>query len=314
MKSILAVMVNWNGGDLAVESARSVLAQTSPVRLWIVDNDSKDGSLEAMAKACPSARITRNQRNTGFAFANNQVLRDLPPDVDWVLLVNNDVILPDPGSLQRLVESAGDDPSIQGFCGRYEYPDGRFQHFYNQLPDPLILMTQWGVLRHIPGMLTSKRMRRYAVADSDFEKPMTLEQPAFSCVLARASAVRQLGGFDEQFPIFFNDIDFCWRWRQQGWTWHYRPDWRIIHHKSTSTSRLGGLLQAEMLGSAMAFCRKHLTSGGAAAGQLAVFGEAAFRHFRHGDLGVPLRSIWHAQVMNFERPSHRRAEPNARAV
>lgn len=296
MKSILAVMVNWNGGDLAVESARSVLAQTSRVRLWIVDNDSKDGSLEAMVKACPSARITRNQRNTGFAFANNQVLRSLPPDVDWVLLVNNDVILPDPGSLQRLVESAGDDPSIQGFCGRYEYPDGRFQHFYNQLPDPLILMTQCGVLRHIPGMLTSKRMRRYVVADRDFEKPMTLEQPAFSCVLARASAVRQLGGFDEQFPIFFNDIDFCWRWRQQGWTWHYRPDWRIIHHKSTSTSRLGGLLQAEMSGSAVRFVRKHLHPFTATAACASIGLELLYRQLRYRDLPVPVAEVCRGKV------------------
>lgn len=285
-------MVNWNGGGMAIDSVKSVMRQTLPIELWVVDNDSKDHSLESIIAACPNARIIRNTRNAGYAEANNQALKQLDPAIEYVLLINNDVILPDARGLNEVIRVMDKDPGIRGVCGRYEYPDGRFQHFYNQLPNPIVLMTQWGILRHIPGSLVSKRMRRFTLADADFYRPMTLEQPAFSCVLLRSRAIRKLSGFDERFPIFFNDIDFCWRWRQHGWTWHYLPQWRIIHHKSSSTSRLGGLLQAEMASSAIRFAVKHHSLCVSSLVRCAVVLEMLYRKTCHGEIPVAVGDIW----------------------
>jgi len=181
MSRIAAVMVNWNGGSLAVDSARSIAQQSHPTDLWIVDNNSVDGSLEAILSACPDTTAIRNKSNTGFAHANNQALQQLDPQIDYVLVINNDVILPDVECLSNQIRLLEADLTIQGLCGRYEYPDGRFQHFYNQLPDHIVLMTNWGILRHFHGALTSRRMRRFVLADADFSRPMTIEQPAFSC-------------------------------------------------------------------------------------------------------------------------------------
>src|SRR5262245_37836265 len=126
---VAAVMPNWNGGELAVRSAESVLAQDARPTLWLVDNGSTDGSVEQVL-ALPSAdrvRLIRNPANYGYARANNQALVGL--NADFILLVNNDVILPDPDAVSRVVARMRSDPLIAGACGRYEYPDGSFQHF-----------------------------------------------------------------------------------------------------------------------------------------------------------------------------------------
>ena len=70
--------------------------------------------------------------------------------------------------------------------------------------------------------------------------------------------MRRVGLLDEQFPIFFNDVDYCWRWRMHGFTWHYLPAWRITHVHGYSTRRLPKL-NAELAGSAVRFARKYFT-------------------------------------------------------
>ena len=243
-------MVNWNGGELAVEAARAVAAQRPAPDLWVVDNDSRDGSGEAIARACPAARVIRNGRNLGFAAANNQALRHFLAEADYVLLINNDALLPEPDSLARAVGHLAEDPEVHGVVGRYVFPDGGFQKFYNQLPTPLDLVANWGFGRHFRPLRESRRMRRFHLSDEDFGRPLSIEQPAFACVLMRGASMRAVGLLDERFPIFFNDVDYCWRWRERGFNWRYLPDWTVVHAKSRSTARIGGLLKAEFASTA----------------------------------------------------------------
>jgi len=292
---VAAILVNWNGGQLAVEAASSVVGQTVSPELWVIDNGSTDGSLEAIRRACPGAHVIANAANRGYAAASNQALK-LAGDADYVLLVNNDVVLPEPGGLQRVVESLAARPDVNGVCGRYEYPDGRFQHYYNNLPTARDLAVNWGIGRHVRPLLRSRAQRRYYAEDRDYTSEMTLEQPAFSCVLLRGAAVRQVGLMDERLPIFFNDVDYCWRWRQQGWTWHYLPWWRVVHHKSSSTNRLGGLLGAELAGSVVRFARTHYSGPTALFVRLAVVLEAGWRKLVHKDLPVALTDIWRGRL------------------
>ena len=292
---IAAIVVNWNGGALAVESVRSVAEQSLRPSLWVVDNASTDGSADAIATACPDAHLIRNQQNLGFAAGNNQAWQEAA-GADYLLLVNNDVILPDPDALREVVSFLEGQPDTHGVCGRYEYPDGEFQHFYNQLPTAFDLMVSWGIGKHWPPFLRSRRTRAYHLQKHDFNRASTIEQPAFACVLLRGSSARQVGMFDERFPIFFNDIDYCWRWRERGWTWHYLPQWRIIHHRSRSTARLGAFLQAELAGSAVRFARKHFPPLVAESVCASVVLEAAWRKLRHDDFPRSLTDLWHGHL------------------
>jgi GT2 family glycosyltransferase len=186
---------------------------------------------------------------------------------------------------------------VQGVCGRYEYPDGRFQHFYNRLPTPFSLAAYWGVGRHVPSARQSTSVRRFFYLDFDFSKAGELEQPGFTCVLCRTSALSKVGEFDEQFPIFFNDVDYCWRWRERGWSFHYLPDWHIVHHQNSSTSKLGQKIYAEMAGSISRFAIKHYSPRDAAFVRASLTAEAAYRRLRHHDFGSSVAGVWRGDLV-----------------
>ena len=296
MNDFAVIVPNWNGGRLAVESVASLVAQTVEPEVWVIDNGSSDGSCDAIAAACPQAHLVRNDRNRGYAPAVNQGLAAAGPS-RYIVLANNDVILRERDSLARVRDHMDARPDVHGVCGRYEYPDGRFQHYYTQLPTEFNMIVTWGVGRHVLPLLHARRSREFYLADRDFEQPMTLEQPAFSCVVMRSEAVRRVGPLDEQFAIFFNDVDYCWRWRQHGLTWHYLPAWRIVHDHSATVRRLP-LLSAELAGSAMLFANKHFTGASRWRIRVAILLEAAWRKYLHRDFPVPLRSIWRGDLFH----------------
>jgi len=287
---------NWNGGELALESARSAVKQGVATQLFLIDNGSKDGSGRAIAEALPAVQLVENPENRGFAAAVNQGLR-LAQGFEYALLLNNDVVFQNEDDLALPLEYLERNPSVDGICGRYEYPDGRFQHFYNQLPTPFDLITYWGFGRHVPAALQSASLRRYHCVDFDFTQAADMEQPAFTCILLCTSALRMVGELDEQFPIFFNDVDFCWRWRASGRTFRYLPDWRIVHHKSASTSKLGGKLYAEMAGSIARFAMKHYSRRDAALVRASLVAEATYRRLRHRDFDSPISGTWRGDLV-----------------
>jgi N-acetylglucosaminyl-diphospho-decaprenol L-rhamnosyltransferase len=295
MSKVAAIMVNWNGGLMAVESAVSIVNQTVRPALWVVDNASRDGSADAIEAACPEAHIIRNSENLGYAVGNNQALGAVRA-ADYILLVNNDVQLPDPDSLAHVVGHMDAHPDTHGACGRYEYPDGRFQHNYNQLPTPFDMIVSYGCGRHIPALLNSGWTKRFFAAELDYDRPQRLEQPAFSCVLMRAENARRAGLMDEQFTLFFNDVDYCWRWRELGWDWRYFPDWRVVHHHSKSTAKMGDVRRAEFASSAVRFARKHYSPATAALVSLSIVLEEAWRKYRHRDMPAPLLDIWRGNL------------------
>jgi GT2 family glycosyltransferase len=294
------IIVNWNGGELAARSAVSAARQSIQPTVWVVDNDSSDGSRELIQESCPGLRLIRNRSNSGYAAANNQALR-LSGEAQYVLLLNNDAVLPDNNSLANAITYLADRPGVHGVCGRYEYPDGRFQRFYNRLPTPANLIATFGIGRYFPFLRNSRATRRFLMLDADFDFPMRVEQPAFACVLMRGECARAVGFLDEEFPIFFNDVDYCWRWRAAGFCWEYLPDWRIVHELGSSTRKLKGMLAAEMSGSAVRFAIKHFPIWGRLAVRAAVFLEAVWSRIR-GRLTISPVSIY--QGRHFFRASY----------
>ncbi len=277
-----AIIVNWNGGQVVLDCVGSLARQTLRPIIWVVDNASSDGSPEAIAKDFPEARLLRQANNLGFAAGNNVALK-LAGNADQVLLFNNDALFPETDCLAKAVAYLESNPSIQGVCGRFEYPDGKFQLFYNRLPTAWALICQYGFGRRFKALRESDTVSRFLMHDADFEKRQTIEQPAFACVLMRGESCRKTGLLDEAFPIFFNDVDYCWRWRNLGYTWHYLPELRIVHHHGRSVKRLSGMLRAEMLGSLSRFAKKHFSIPTSLLVRSAVGLEAATYNVRNRD-------------------------------
>jgi len=289
MKTVAAVVVNWNGGVIAAECAASLARQTLVPKLYVVDNGSSDGSVERILEAFPAAIIIRNSNNHGYAAANNQALV-AAWDAEYILLLNNDAALPDPTGLAAAIQFMDERPDVHGVCGRFEYPSGEFQPFYQQLPSPLDLATVYGFGKYFDRLRRRAGLRRFLLQDEDFTRPFALEQPAFACVLARGECVRAVGLMNEDYPIFFNDVDYCWRWRDHGWAWQYLPSWRVVHHKGKSTYRLDQCAP-ELMSSAVRFARQRFSLATWLAVTTAVVAEALWKRFRHGDQRYWVRQI-----------------------
>ena len=275
------VIVNWNGGNLLLEAVRSMVQQTAKPVVWVVDNASTDGSATAAKQAYPEIQLILNDSNLGFSAANNIAFRQLPKTAGYVLLLNNDAWLPANDALEKAITYLETHPEMAGACGRFEYPNGDFQHFYLRLPSLLNLVVQYGCGRYVKPWRTGASMNRFLMLEDDFTKPMVMEQPAFACVLLRGEAFRRTGLFDEELPLFFNDVDYCWRWRQNGYAWQYLPDWRIVHHHGRSVKKLATRSTAEMRASAVRFASKHLPLGAAWLLGLCVFIDTTWSNWRN---------------------------------
>lgn len=293
-------MVNWNGGPLLMDAIGSLARQTARPEIWLVDNGSSDGSADAVERSWPAVRVVRTGANLGFAAGNNVALREVMGK-KHVLFFNNDAVLPDAESLAAAEEMLERDRAVNGVTGRYEYPDGRFQNYYNGHLTPFVMAVAFGCGRYWGPWRRGQALDEFYQLRRDFSQPGTLVHPAFVCLLARREAVSRVGLLDEQFPIYFNDSDWCRRWAEAGYTWHYHPDWQVVHQQGGSTRRLNDRAAPELMSTALRYSRKHFKGLAGGLTQASLFSLAIWRRIRHGELRGRLLKVWQGETF-FNRP------------
>lgn len=193
--------------------------------ILVVDNASTDGTPELVEAAYPEVRLLGLGDNLGFGAANNRGAA--AAEGEALLLLNSDAWL-EPGALPRLRQALADDPRLALVAPRLFYPDGRPQFVWSpevsivgeavQLLRNRIEGSEWshgglvGLLRPFlgPGWLTA------------------------ACVLARRSAFEAVGGFDEDFFLYFEDVDLCRRLQAAGWRADVVSDARARHVRGGS--------------------------------------------------------------------------------
>lgn len=221
---VVAIVVSWNQRALTLEAIRSLIdSDYSDLNIVVVDNGSRDGSVEAYREAFPAVRIIANGGNLGYAVANNQgwELATQELGADLVLFFNNDAVM-QPGGIEALVQELQDHPEC-GAVGSYiTYASATDTIWY--VGGDVSLFT--GQVRH--------RMIRRKLA----------EAPATSCeteyitgcsMMVRANILRELGGFDPMFTLYSEDVDLSLRLRSAGWKLRVVPQSLVYHHISAST-------------------------------------------------------------------------------
>ena len=202
------VIVNWNTRDLLRACLRSLEAHALPdgQEVIVVDNASRDESAAMVRDGFPGVVLFANGENTGYAAANNQGIRVATGDN--VMLLNPDTEF-GPGTLETLLAVLAEHPEAAAVAPRLVEPDGRPQHSVRGFPAPGPLLAEAAGLAALfprSRALGGYRMRHWDLGDErDVDQPMT------SCLLIRREALEQVGLLDEEFPIFFNDVDWCYR-------------------------------------------------------------------------------------------------------
>lgn len=233
MTTVGVVIVTYNSkGEIAACLESVSAASSSPVSIVVVDNASRDGTPELVESAFPDVTLLRNPTNRYYAAANNQGLEHAGGQ--YVLLLNPDVVLP-VGGIDALTAVIGQDEKYAAVAPQLIGPDGVRQYSLRDFPG---LTTLWYDLLGLAFLFPrSKRFGRWRMGDFDGQTERDVPQPMASCLLIRRSVISKIGLFDERYPMFFNDVDWCKRAWSNGWRIRYTPSVRVHHIGGASTKR-----------------------------------------------------------------------------
>ncbi len=226
------IIVNYNCGRLLIPLLKQLFqVKDIDLELFVVDNNSTDGSVEAIAKDFPSVKLLANKENIGFAKANNQVLR--LANGEYILFLNPDTEVP-PETLSkvlRFIEGRGD---IAALTCRVELKDGSLDKACHRgFPTP------WASISYFLGLEKifpkSKIFARYHMGWEDLTKPHEIDSPSGCFFLARKKVLDEVGGFDEDYFLYGEDVDLSFRIREKGYKIFFYPEAKIIHYKGVSS-------------------------------------------------------------------------------
>lgn len=233
--TLAVCIVNWNTRDhlaRCLESLRAHAADLSPT-VVVVDNGSGDGSADLVRERFPEVLLVANPDNLGYAAATNQALATT--QADFWLLLNPDVMV-QPGAVQALVQFLSEHPRAGAVAPRLRYPDGRVQLTCRSFPTPDTVFYDALLLSRL--FPRSRVFGKYRMSWWAHDDERQVDQPMASALLLRDSALREIGGLDEGFPLFFNDVDLCYRLRQAGWEIWFTPRAEMTHYHGASTSQV----------------------------------------------------------------------------
>jgi len=226
---LAVAVVNFNTRELLRACLDSVLPQ-APSAVVVVDNDSSDGSVEMLRSAYPTVDVLANRSNRGYGAAANQAVRACT--APYVVLLNSDTRLR-PAALGALVTHLDNQPRCAVVGPRLLNADGEVEPSCFPFPGPLYMFLQsvffGSLLGRAPGL--GKRYR--------------LALGASGCVpwvLGAALGIRresflEVGGFDEEFFMYCEEVDLCYRLHRAGWEVHVSPLAEVTHVGGASTQQ-----------------------------------------------------------------------------
>lgn len=247
-------IVNWNTRDHLISALESIYREPPPFKLQtiVVDNASVDGSADAVARRFPQVQLERSQTNLGYAGGNNAAMA--LSAAPYILLLNPDVVVP-PGGLQVAVEFMQARPHAGAMGVRLRGPCGEVQKSLRGFPSPASLFWEsTGLSRLFP---RSRALGAYRMRWFDYRSEIEVDQPMGTFLLIRREALAQVGPMDERFPIFFNEVDWCFRCKQAGWKILFCPEVEVLHYGGASTGQVAPAMAWESRRGLLRFYGKH---------------------------------------------------------
>ncbi|MUG47210.1 glycosyltransferase family 2 protein [Paenibacillus woosongensis] len=249
------IIVSYNTCRLTLDCLQSVFDSRTAYQyeVFVVDNASSDDSVEAISREFPQVILIANEENTGFAKANNQAMEIA--NGRYVLLLNSDTII-QPETLQTMI-SLMDERSDLGAAGcKIILPDGSLDKACRRgFPTPSAsFYYAFGFSRLFPN---TPRFNQYQLGylDPDEAYPVDCLMGAF--MLVRREVIQQIGGLDETFFMYGEDVDWCYRIKEAGWGIQYEPATYIVHYKGASSRRKPFKIIYEFHRAMWVFHRKH---------------------------------------------------------
>lgn len=248
------IIVSWNCRAYLLKCLESIFRCTSMqcVEWIVVDNASKDGTTQEVAKKFPEVRLIANKENIGFARANNMGIKMARGE--YLFLVNPDVEFYD-DCIGKLCHFMDKNPDV-GICApKILNTDGTIQHSCRELPS---LRNNFcfaiGLHKLFPG---KKWSSNELMSWFDHNSRKEVEALSGCFLVVRRSAIKKVGLLDERFFMYSEDVDWCKRFRDRGWRIVFVPEAKAVHHGGKSAETISVESATAKTKAKIQYWRKH---------------------------------------------------------
>ena len=252
---LTVIIVNWNVKDFLKGCLESIYRFTRGIEfeVFVVDNNSSDGSPEMVRTGFPQANLIVNKENMGFARANNQALRKCSGR--YVLFLNPDTELLD-NSLKAMIEFMDTHPGASAIGCKLVNSDGSPQSSCLHFPS---VFTDFLENTYLPGLFPRNRLLNYYRMGHRNQKNVREIDHVFgACLFCRYEALREIGLFmDERFFMYYDEIDLCCRLKKNGEKVYFVPHITIAHHLNRSSKQVPVEAERWSIGSKLLYFEKH---------------------------------------------------------
>lgn len=229
------IVLNYKTRDLTLACLQSVFSSATSYtyEVILIDNASNDGIIPTAEEQYPQVICIANTDNVGFSKANNQGIRIAKGR--YVLLLNSDTIV-QPDTLDVMLRFMDENPTVGASGCKIVLPDGSLDKACKRgFPTPSAsFYYAFGFSKLFPN---TPRFNQYQLGYLSPDDDYPIDSLVGAFMLIRREAIDQVGMLDEEFFMYGEDIDWCYRIKEAGWVNYYYPRTQIVHHKGASSRR-----------------------------------------------------------------------------
>lgn len=230
-------IVNYYSGLLTkacIQSVRRTYAG-SDYEVFVVDNDSRDDSREILTSEIENIKVKFTGKNLGYAKAVNIAVKETSGE--YIILLNPDIVALKDG-ITELIKFMDENPHVGIASGQLINPNGTIQDSGFRFYEPITILYRRTFFRYLPW--AKRHLDKIFMRDTDFTKNQKVDWVLGACMCVRRSALEKVGLMDERFFLYFEDMDWCRRFLEQGFGVWYVPKARFAHyHKRESAQEQG---------------------------------------------------------------------------
>ena len=233
MIDLSVVITTYNSSQFIDECLQALIKELSDLNseIIIVDNNSTDETLEIIRNFMKSEsvqnvdiRLVTNDSNTGYAPANNKGVN--LSSGEKILLLHPDVFIRK-NSINKMIDYLNSESDVGMIAPQIQFPGGKIQASCRRFPN------YWSVINESLGLTRlfskSRFFNSWKMGDFDHKSFREVDQPMGACVMVKRETIEKTGNMDEQFLMFFNDVDWCKRIKDAGWKIVFNPD-AVVEH------------------------------------------------------------------------------------
>ncbi len=248
------IILNWNTRDETRDCLNSIVGKSykHTIQVILADNASEDGSREMVQSEFPTVTLVAHPTNLGFCAGNNRAIP--ATNGRYVLFLNSDTVVVD-DALDRMISFMDDNPDIAILGPKLLNLDGSLQYSCRRFPD-----LGAGFFRNTPlGRLFPKNRftQDYLMSDWDHASTLDVDWVSGAALMIRRDMLEKTGGFDEEFYMYCEDVDICYRAHQMGSRVTYFPEAVIYHIIGRSTTKVPARMTYAFHRSMYRFYLKH---------------------------------------------------------